>query len=85
MERVMLTMPADLLGEVDALAERTGRKRSQLVREALRELLDRERRLRFEQLLAEGYRELSAEASQTIEDAASAQNEASTSLWRWDD
>jgi metal-responsive CopG/Arc/MetJ family transcriptional regulator len=85
MERVMLTMPAELLGAVDDLARRLGRKRSQLVRQALSELLDREQRREFELLLAERYREMAAEAEELAADALALQAAASLPNWHWDD
>ncbi|HEY3082792.1 MAG TPA: ribbon-helix-helix protein, CopG family [Chloroflexota bacterium] len=81
----MLTMPAELLDEVDALARRTGRKRSQLVRQALHELLDRQRRREFEELLADGYREMAEDAAVVAADGQTLQAEAARDVWRWDE
>lgn len=81
----MLTMPADLLREVDELAERKGRKRSQLVRDALGEMLERERRREFEELLAEGYREQAAVLAELAQDFALIQAQAAEGIWVWDD
>jgi metal-responsive CopG/Arc/MetJ family transcriptional regulator len=85
MERVMLTVPAELLAEVDALARRTGRKRSQVVRLALRELLERRRREEFEALLAAGYQELAAEAATAAAESLPLQAAAAEGIWRWGD
>jgi metal-responsive CopG/Arc/MetJ family transcriptional regulator len=83
MQRVMLTLPADLLSEVDSLAQRTRRKRSQLLREAFRDLLERERQADFAALLAEGYQAQAAQIEQTAADAGLAQ--AAGALWAWDE
>jgi len=85
MQRVMLTVPADLLNEVDSLAQRTRRKRSHLVRQALRELLERERQRDFEALLAEGYQAQAACLEQAAADAEHAQATATGALWTWDE
>ena len=85
MERVMLTMPPDLVRQVDALARRRGRRRSQLVRDVLSEELARERQREFEALLAEGYRAMAADLAETAEEYGEAQAEATARVWRWDD
>ncbi|MBI2939897.1 MAG: ribbon-helix-helix protein, CopG family [Chloroflexi bacterium] len=51
MERVMVTVPPDLLAAVDAAARRLGRKRSHVMRQALQDWLDRQRQQQFEALL----------------------------------
>jgi metal-responsive CopG/Arc/MetJ family transcriptional regulator len=85
MERVMLTMPAELVERVDALARRKGRKRSQLVRDVLGEALAREERSEFEELLAEGYRAMAEDAAIAADEFASAQAQATEPVWRWDE
>lgn len=84
MERVMFTVPADLLHEVDALAHRTKQKRSHLVRQALQELLQRHRQQEFEALMAEGYQELAEEAAALASESVSLQAAAAEGVWRWD-
>lgn len=85
MERVMVTLPSDLLQTVDAMAQRRGRKRSPVVREALQEWIERQRREEFEALLAEGYRSLATETSAIVEDSEWLQASAAEHIWRWDD
>lgn len=81
----MFTVPADLLQEVDALAHRTQRKRSQLVRQALQELLQRHRQQDFEALMAEGYQEMAQEAAALVIESLSLQAAAAEGVWRWDE
>ncbi len=81
----MLTMPADLLREVDAVAREMGRKRSQLVRDALNELIARRRAAQFEEMLAAGYLETTPVAREWVEDTASALPMSASDVWRWDD
>ena len=85
MERVMLTLPPELLHAVDALSHRKGRKRSQLVRQALEEMLERERQREYEELMAEGYREMAEDLAEFAADFQQAQAEAAEGLWTWDD
>ncbi len=85
MQRVVLTLPADLLNEVDSLAQRTRRKRTQLVRQALRDMLERERQADFTALLAEGYLAQAAQIEQAAIDAGLAQAQAAGALWTWDE
>ncbi len=85
MERVMFTVPADLLQEVDALAHRTKQKRSHLVRQALQELLQRHRQQEFEALMAEGYQEMADEAAALAGESVSLQAVATDGVWRWDE
>ena len=63
----MVTIPTDLLKDVDSTAKRLKRNRSQLVRQALAELLEKLKRQEFEALLAEGYREMSKENATIVE------------------
>jgi len=55
MERVMITLPDSLLKTVDETARRLSENRSQFVRQALLERLEKLRQQEFEALLAEGY------------------------------
>jgi metal-responsive CopG/Arc/MetJ family transcriptional regulator len=85
MDRVMITLPSELLREVDAAAKQRGQSRSELVRHALRELLEQARRQRFEALLAEGYRESAEHAGRTASDAMPLQAAATEGVWQWDE
>jgi len=81
MERVMLTMPENLLAEVDRAARRCKQKRSEFVRVALQEYLEQLRQAEFEALLAEGYREMAGAATQLIEESLPLQAEAARGSW----
>lgn len=83
MERVMITLPPDLLSALDEWARRLNRKRSQVVREAITEWLERQRRQEFEALLAEGYQEMAAQAASIAEEALGAQAIATEGIWEW--
>jgi metal-responsive CopG/Arc/MetJ family transcriptional regulator len=85
MERVMLTLPPDLLQAVDTVARRQGKKRSQVVRQALQDWLEQQRQQEFEALLAEGYQALAQEAAATVSDSLPLQAAATEGVWRWDD
>jgi CopG family transcriptional regulator/antitoxin EndoAI len=85
MQRVILTLPEDMLEEVDSLARRHQQNRSQLIRQALHDLLERERQAEFEALLAEGYQAHAAELAQAAIDAEAAQAMAADGLWVWDE
>ena len=54
MERIMITIPTDLLKDVDLTAKRLKRNRSQLVRQALVELLGKLKQQESEAFLAKG-------------------------------
>ena len=84
-ERVLVTLPAELLDAVDSYARQQRRKRSQVIRQALQELLDRERQREFEELLAEGYREQAELLAELVEEFMPLQAEAAENVWVWDE
>lgn len=61
MEKIMVTLPPELLEAIDSLSRKGKRNRSQLVREALQQLLHLKQQEEFEALLAEGYQEMAEE------------------------
>lgn len=81
----MLTLPADLLQEVDTAARQLGRARSHVVRQALQDWLERQRRQQFEALLAEGYQAMAQEAAAIATESLSLQAAATEGVWRWDE
>ena len=85
MERVMLTLPAELLEAVDTMARHQGKKRSEVVRQALRELLERQRQQEFEAALAEGYQALAEQVATSVRDSLPLQAAAVEGVWRWDE
>lgn len=72
MQRIMITLPEDLLGQVDSYTLKAGKKRSQIIRDALRMFLDYHRQREFEVLLKEGY-EYSSNQPNLAEEALAAQ------------
>ncbi len=66
MAKVVVTMPDDLLQEVDAAAKETRTNRSQFLRQALTRYLAEQKKRKFEALMAEGYLEM---ADENIADA----------------
>lgn len=85
MERVMLTMPEDLLAEVDRVARRRKQNRSEFVRAALHDYLEQLRQAEFETLLAEGYREMADVAAELAEESLPLQAEAAKGAWANDE
>ena len=55
MARVIVTMPPALLARVERLTARLGFSRSRLIREALEQYLEAQRRQELRELLKEGY------------------------------
>ena len=85
MERIMITIPADLLKDVDSVAQDLKQNRSQLIRQALTDLIRRTRQQEFEELLAEGYMEASQENVEIVSESLSIQSAAAEGIWEWDD
>ncbi|MFQ5341357.1 MAG: ribbon-helix-helix protein, CopG family [Anaerolineae bacterium] len=83
MERIMITISPDLLSSLDDWARRLNRKRSQVVREAIREWLEQQRRQEFEALLAEGYQEMAGHVAPIAEEMLGAQAKAAEGVWEW--
>lgn len=81
----MLTLPADLLQEVDTAARQLGRARSHVVRQALQDWLERQRRQQFEALLAEGYQAMAQEAAATASESMALQAASTEEVWHWDE
>lgn len=77
----MLTMPEDLLAEVDRAARHRNQNRSEFVRAALHNYLEQLSRAEFEALLAEGYRETARAAAELVEESLPLQSEAATGAW----
>ncbi|HIC94515.1 MAG TPA: ribbon-helix-helix protein, CopG family [Anaerolineae bacterium] len=82
MIKVMVTMPPDLLKAVDEAARKLKLNRSQFVRQALREMLERLQQEEFEALLAEGYKEMAGENTAIAEESSDAQTVATKEVWR---
>jgi metal-responsive CopG/Arc/MetJ family transcriptional regulator len=84
MEKVMLTLPTDLLHEVDALARQTKKNRSQFMRHILREWIEAQHKKEFETFLAEGYQEMAQQNTALVEESLPVQV-AAIEGWHWDE
>lgn len=58
LKRVMISVPADLLREVDAIAQEEKRSRSRLIRQAMRLLVERHKRDAVTASMKRGYIEM---------------------------
>lgn len=55
MQRIIVTMPPELLAQVEAVAEQLSFSRSRLIREAVEQYVEARRRQELRELLKEGY------------------------------
>ena len=85
MERIMITIPSELLGDVDSAAERLKQNRSQLIRRAITNFLQQLKQREFEALMAEGYQEISKEGSKIVAESRPLQSAAAEAIWEWND
>jgi len=85
MERVMITLPDSLLETVDEMARRLSENRSQFVRQALLERLEKLRQQEFEALLAEGYQVMAEEMAALAQESLPLQAAAAEKVWQWDE
>jgi CopG family transcriptional regulator/antitoxin EndoAI len=85
MERVMITLPDSLLKKVDELARSLSENRSQFVRQALLERLEKLRQQEFEALLAEGYQVMAEETAALAQESLPLQAAAMEKVWQWDE
>jgi predicted transcriptional regulator len=83
MEKVMITLPNDLLEAVDLAARQRSESRSQFIRETLAERLEYLRRQAFEALLAEEYGFFAQETATIVEESLPAQATAAEKVWHW--
>jgi CopG family transcriptional regulator/antitoxin EndoAI len=84
MERIMITIPSELLGDVDSVAQKLKQNRSQLIRGAIINFLQQLRQEEFEALMAEGYQEMSREDSNIVAESRPLQAAATEGIWEWD-
>ncbi len=85
MQRVMITMPENLLHKTDQMAHKLGQNRSEFIRQALQTQLEIQRRQEYEALLAEGYQEMAEQAAEWSEGAQAGQIAATEGIWVWDE
>lgn len=78
----MITIPSELLGDVDSAAQKLKQNRSQLIRRALNEFLQRLKQREFESLMAEGYQETSGENSDIVAESRLLQAAATEGAWK---
>jgi len=75
-KRIMITLPDSLLQEVDGVAKRENRNRSEFIREAMRCYIEEKRRLELRERLKEGYRKMASLNLELATEAVAAENEA---------
>ena len=85
MERVVVSVPRELLDELDTWVQRLEEKRSHLISQALREWLERQRTPDSDELLAEGYRVMAEQIEALASEALPLQAAAAEGTWRWRD
>lgn len=66
MQKVMVTLPEEMLRLIDTVAKEMGETRSKFTRQALMARVEQYKKQKFEALLAEGYQ---AMAEEDLEDA----------------
>lgn len=85
MDRVMVTMPDSLRRDLDQEATAVAESRSEFMRRAVQERIERLRRQRFEQSLAEGYQLANENPASDVSMALRIQDAAAGQGWSWDD
>lgn len=82
MERLIVTLPRELMESLDAWAERLDEERSRIVSRAVQEWLERQE---SEALLVEGYREMAEHMTQMVGEIQPLQAQAAEGIWVWDE
>ena len=85
MEKVMITMPSNLLKDIDSAKVQLKQNRSQFIRYVITEYLKQQKQREFEELMARGYMESSEEDSIIVEESIKAQLTATEKEWVWDE
>jgi len=85
MERVMLTIPESLRQALDEAAKAATENRSEFVRRAVQERIERLRQGSFERLLAEAYQRTNEDPSTDLRPTLGGQDAAAGRAWSWDD
>ena len=85
MDRVMITMPNAVRTELDEAAGAIAENRSEFVRRAVVERIERLRLQRFEGLLAEAYRAGNVDNATDVRSALGLQDAAAGTAWLWDE
>ncbi|MCU0500861.1 MAG: ribbon-helix-helix protein, CopG family [Anaerolineae bacterium] len=76
MQRVMITIPPSLLQQIETMMTKTNSSRSQLIREALEQYLENQRRQELRELLKEGYLYRAEESQRLAQEFFIAEQEA---------
>jgi CopG family transcriptional regulator/antitoxin EndoAI len=76
MRRIIVTMPPDLLRQVEEMAAELNFNRSQFIRQALEAFLEEQRRRELRELLKEGYLYRAQESLEMAEEFYSVEQEA---------
>lgn len=85
MERVMLTIPESLRQALDEAAKAATENRSEFVRRAVQERIERLRQGHFDRLLAEAYQLTNEDSASDLRPTLGAQDAAAGQAWSWDD
>jgi metal-responsive CopG/Arc/MetJ family transcriptional regulator len=85
MEKVMITMPSNLLKDIDSAKEQLNQNRSQFIRYVVTEYLKQQKKKEFEELMARGYMESSEEDSIIVKESMKAQIIATEKEWVYDE
>jgi len=80
-----VTMPGSLRRELDEAATAVTENRSEFVRRAVQERIERLRQRRFERLLAEAYQLANEDSATDLRSTLGAQDAAAGQAWCWDD
>lgn len=82
---MMVTMPDTLRRALDQAANELTENRSEFVRLAVQERIDRLQRLHFERLLAEAYQSANEDPASDVRAQLGVEDAAAGQAWCWDD
>ncbi len=85
MQRIIVTMPPDLLSQVEEVATKLNFSRSRLIREAVEQFVEAERRQELRELLKEGYLYRAEESRQLAQEFFIAEKEAWDRYAPWEE
>ena len=85
MRRIIVTMPPDLLQQVEEMAAKLNFNRSQLIRQAVRAFLEEQSRRELRELLKEGYLYRAQESLEMAEEFYVAEQEAWDQYAPWEE
>jgi CopG family transcriptional regulator/antitoxin EndoAI len=85
MQRIMVTIPASMLMQLDEATARSKLSRSQLIRQAIEHYLEEQRRRELRALLQEGYLAYVAESQELAAEFFAAEQEATERYVPWEE